>query len=42
MINKVPSTAGPMPPVLAGATTGGIGLVRKLQLMIEAPRSITA
>ena len=28
VISIVPSTAGPMPPTFAGATFGGIGLVR--------------
>ena len=41
VISIVPSTAGPMPPSSAGATCGGIGLVRKDQLMIEMPLAIT-
>ena len=35
-------TSGPIPPTSAGATTGGIGLVRNCQLMTEAPRESTA
>ena len=41
VISSVPTTAGPMPPTLAGSTFGGIGLVRNCQLMIEAPLAIT-
>ena len=42
VISSVPSTAGPIPPTPAGSTFGGIGpLVRKDQLMIEAPLAIT-
>ena len=41
VISIVPSTAGPIPPTLAGATLTGIGLVRNDQLMIEAPLTIT-
>ena len=41
VISIVPSTAGPIPPTFAGSTCGGIGLVRKDQLMIEAPLEIT-
>ncbi len=41
VISIVPSTAGPIPPTLAGTTCGGIGLVRNCQLMIEIPLAIT-
>src|ERR1022692_1319111 len=41
VISIVPTTAGPIPPTFAGATCGGIELVRKDQLMIEAPLAIT-
>ena len=37
VISIVPTIAGPIPPTLAGATLGGIELVRNCQLMIEAP-----
>ena len=41
VISIVPSTAGPMPPTLAGSTLGGISLVKNDQLMTEAPLAIT-
>ena len=40
-ISIVPIIAGPIPPTFAGATCGGIELVRKDQLMIEMPLAIT-
>ncbi len=41
VISIVPSIAGPIPPTFAGAVFAGIPLVRKDQLMIEAPLAIT-
>ena len=41
VISSVPTTAGPMPPMLAGTTFGGMSAVRNCQLMIEAPLAIT-
>jgi hypothetical protein len=41
VISIVPSTAGPIPPTFAGATFTGIELVRKDQLMTEAPLATT-
>src|SRR5271165_1506513 len=37
VISIVPTIAGPIPPTSAGATLGGIELVRNCQLMIEMP-----
>src|SRR2546430_6990691 len=41
VIKSVPTIAGPIPPSAAGATCGGMGLLRNDQLMTEAPREIT-
>ncbi len=41
VITSVPTTAGPMPPMLAGSTLGGIEAVRNCPLMIPAPLEIT-
>ena len=41
VISIVPSTAGPIPPTFAGTTCGGMSLVKKDQLMTEAPLAIT-
>src|SRR6516225_4883968 len=41
VISIVPTIAGPIPPTPGGATTGGMLLVRKDQLMAEAPLAIT-
>jgi hypothetical protein len=41
VISSVPTIAGPSPPTPGGATTGGMLLVRKDQLMAEAPLPIT-
>ena len=40
-ISTVPTMAGPIPPTFAGATSTGIELVRKDQLMIPMPLEIT-
>ena len=37
VISIVPTIAGPIPPMLAGTTFGGMSAVRNCQLMIEMP-----
>src|SRR5271165_5151040 len=41
VISIVPTIAGPIPPTPGGATLGGMLLVRKDQLIAEAPLAIT-